>query len=252
MVENRARCAPEPADRGRLLTATTAVFAVESRASPEFANCSPLTQRIKAAMSSGRGRRMIRVAIDGMLARSILIPTILRRRAPALETISTAIRARDLGQDGDGESSLYPFKGSPADGGTGRAHQPYRRQLIYARLTRRSSRAGPAGTAIRLFDFRPGRGNRSRQRGARRVELEPVTWELNRGIADYVRVQPRRRGLRNRALAGCGGSRGRLNGLVLDVRKNRRLARRGGCDQTCSSAKGDRLARGRNAVTPLL
>ncbi|MCH2488136.1 MAG: S41 family peptidase, partial [Erythrobacter sp.] len=84
---------------------------------------------------------------------------------------------------------------------------------------------GPAGTAIRLTVFRPGREEPfdvTVTRGV--IELEPVTHELMDGNIGHIMVNEFSRDVGADVLASWEALReeasGRLNGLVLDMRSN--------------------------------
>src|SRR5690606_23887419 len=88
-----------------------------------------------------------------------------------------------------------------------------------------SKMRGAAGTSINLTLFRAGRTEPLEvtvMRGV--IELEPVTWELKDGGIGYISVNEFSRDVGidvNRGLTDLrkqGG--GRLNGLVLDLRRN--------------------------------
>ncbi len=219
-----------------LLPATTAVFAqVESRASPEFSKLFATYQRIKASyVEPVEDEVLIRGAIDGMLA--ALDPHSAYLDGAALERLETMIDGNYQGlgisvQMDDGAVKVVsPFKGSPADKAGIKAGDfitHIEGKLIYGLELDEAVKQmrGPAGTAIRLSIFRPGRDEPfdvSVTRGV--VELEPVTWEMQTGGVGVISVNEFSRDVGadvNNALAALRrDAGGRLNGLVLDLRKN--------------------------------
>ena len=219
-----------------LLPATTAAFAqVEGRASPEFARLFATYQRIKASyVEPVEDEVLIRGAIDGMLA--ALDPHSAYLDGTSLERLNTMIDGnyQGLGISVQGEDGavkvISPFRGSPAEAAGIKAGDYITHidgDLIYG-LELNDAVAqmrGPAGTAIELTIFRPGREDSfevSVTRGV--IELEPVTWELVDGNVGHIMVNEFsadvgddvRRGLRElRSTATVP-----LAGLVLDMRRN--------------------------------
>jgi carboxyl-terminal processing protease len=219
-----------------LLPATTAVFAqVESSASPEFAKLFATYQRIKASyVEPVEDEVLIRGAIDGMLA--ALDPHSAFLDGAQLERLETMIDGNYQGlgisvQMDDGAVKVVsPFKGSPADQAGIKAGDYITHidgKLIYGLELDEAVKQmrGPAGSAIQLTIFRPGREDRvdvTVTRGL--IELEPVTFEMKPGGIGYISVNEFSRDVGvdvNDALVSLRReSGGRLNGLVLDLRKN--------------------------------
>ena len=219
-----------------LLPATTAVFAqVESNASPEFAKLFATYQRIKASyVEPVEDEVLIRGAIDGMLA--ALDPHSAYLDGAALERLETMIDGNYQGlgisvQMDDGAVKVVsPFKGSPADEAGIKAGDYITHidgKLIYGLELDEAVKQmrGPAGSAIQLSIFRPGRDEPfevSVTRGL--IELEPVTFEMKPGGIGYISVNEFSRDVGvdvNNAIVSLRRENGgRLGGLVLDLRKN--------------------------------
>ena len=219
-----------------LLPATTAVFAqVESNASPEFAKLFATYQRIKASyVEPVEDEVLIRGAIDGMLA--ALDPHSAYLDGAALERLETMIDGNYQGlgisvQMDDGAVKVVsPFKGSPADKAGIKAGDFITHidgKLIYGLELDEAVKQmrGPAGSAINLSIFRPGRDEPfdvSVTRGL--IELEPVTFELKDGGVGVISVNEFSRDVGvdvSEAIASLRRENGsRLSGLVLDLRKN--------------------------------
>ncbi|MBO9517936.1 MAG: S41 family peptidase [Porphyrobacter sp.] len=219
-----------------LLPATTAVFAqVESRSSPEFAKLFATYQRIKSSyVEPVDDEVLIRGAIDGMLA--ALDPHSAYLDGAALERLETMIDGNYEGlgisvQMDDGAVKVVsPFKGSPADKAGIKAGDYITHiegKLIFGLELDEAVKQmrGPAGTAVRLSIFRPGREEPfdvSVTRGV--VELEPVTFELKPGGIGVISVNEFSRDVGvdvNNAIASLRRDSGnKLTGLVLDLRKN--------------------------------
>jgi carboxyl-terminal processing protease len=219
-----------------LLPTTTAVFAqVESRSSPEFAKLFATYQRIKSSyVEPVDDEVLIRGAIDGMLA--ALDPHSAYLDGAALERLETMIDGNYEGlgisvQMDDGAVKVVsPFKGSPADKAGIKAGDYITHiegKLIYGLELDEAVKQmrGPAGTAVRLSIFRPGREEPfdvSVTRGV--VELEPVTFELKPGGIGVISVNEFSRDVGvdvNDAIASLRrDAGGKLTGLVLDLRKN--------------------------------
>ncbi|OYW47186.1 MAG: peptidase S41 [Sphingomonadales bacterium 32-68-7] len=219
-----------------LLPATTAGLAqVEGRASPEFAKLFATYQRIKASyVEPVDDETLIRGAIDGMLA--ALDPHSAYLDGAALERLETMIDGNYQGlgisvqMDEGAVKVVSPFKGSPADKAGIKAGDFITHidgQLIYGLEIDDAVRQmrGPAGSAIKLSIFRPGRDapfDVTVTRGL--IELEPVTWELKPGGIGVISVNEFSRDVGTDVNAGIAALRreagGRLSGLVLDLRKN--------------------------------
>ena len=219
-----------------LLPATTAVFAqVESNASPEFAKLFATYQRIKASyVEPVEDEVLIRGAIDGMLA--ALDPHSAYLDGAALERLETMIDGNYQGlgisvqMDEGAVKVVSPFKGSPADKAGIKAGDYITHidgKLIYGLELDEAVKQmrGPAGSAIELSIFRPGRDEPfevSVTRGL--IELEPVTDEMKDGGIGVISVNEFSRDVGvdvNEAIAALRRENGgRLDGLVLDLRKN--------------------------------
>ncbi len=219
-----------------LLPATTAGFAqVEGRASPEFARLFATYQRIKASyVEPVTDEVLIRGAIDGMLG--ALDPHSAYLDGSALERLNTMIDGNYQGlgisiQMDDGAVKVVsPFRGSPAEQ-AGIAAGDYithiNGNLIFGLEVDEAvaQMRGPAGSAIELTIFRPGREDSFEVTVTRGViELEPVTWELIGNDIAHISVNEFsadvgadvRRGLRELQDQATG----RLAGVVLDMRRN--------------------------------
>jgi carboxyl-terminal processing protease len=219
-----------------LLPVTTAGFAqVESTASPEFAKLFATYQRIKSSyVEPVEDEVLIRGAIDGMLA--ALDPHSAYLDGAQLERLETMIDGNYQGlgisvQMDDGAVKVVsPFKGSPADRAGIKAGDYITHidgQLIYGLELDDAVKQmrGPAGSDIELSIFRPGRDEPfdvTVTRGV--IELEPVTFEMKTGGIGYISVNEFSRDVGadvNAAIASLKSENGgRLNGLVLDLRKN--------------------------------
>src|SRR5690606_38855009 len=219
-----------------LLPAATAGFAqVEGRTTPEFAKLFATYQRIKTSyVEPVDDAVLIRGAIDGMLA--ALDPHSAYLDGAALERLETMIDGNYQGlgisvQMDDGAVKVVsPVKGSPADKAGIKAGDYITHiegKLIYGLELDEAVKQmrGPAGSAIRLSIFRPGRDEPfdvSVTRGL--IELEPVTYELQDGGIGVISVNEFSRDVGvdvNDALTALKRENGgRINGLVLDLRKN--------------------------------
>jgi carboxyl-terminal processing protease len=219
-----------------LLPVATAGFAqVEGRTSPEFAKLFATYQRIKTSyVEPVDDDVLIRGAIDGMLA--ALDPHSAYLDGAALERLETMIDGNYQGlgisvQMDDGAVKVVsPFKGSPADKAGIKAGDYITHidgKLIYGLELDEAVKQmrGPAGSAIRLSIFRPGRDEPfdvDVTRGL--IELEPVTYELKDGKIGYISVNEFSRDVGIDVNSALGDLRkqagGRLAGLVLDLRKN--------------------------------
>ncbi|MBN9505262.1 MAG: S41 family peptidase [Altererythrobacter sp.] len=219
-----------------LLPAVTAGFAqVEGRTTPEFAKLFATYQRIKTSyVEPVDDAVLIRGAIDGMLA--ALDPHSAYLDGAALERLETMIDGNYQGlgisvQMDDGAVKVVsPFKGSPADKAGIKAGDYITHidgKLIYGLELDEAVKQmrGPAGSAVRLSIFRPGRDEPfdvDVTRGL--IELEPVTSELKDGRIGYISVNEFSRDVGTDVNAALTDLRkqagGRLSGLVLDLRKN--------------------------------
>jgi carboxyl-terminal processing protease len=219
-----------------MLPVTTAVFAqVESNVSPEFAKLFATYQRIKSSyVEPVEDEVLIRGAIDGMLA--ALDPHSAYLDGSQLERLETMIDGNYQGlgisvQMDDGAVKVVsPFKGSPADTAGIKAGDYITHidgKLIYGLELDDAVKQmrGPAGSAIRLSIFRPGRNEPfdvSVTRGV--IELEPVTFEMQPGGIGVISINEFSRDVgvdvNNAIVALKRENGGRLGGLVLDLRKN--------------------------------
>ena len=219
-----------------LIPATTAGLAqVDGRAGPEFASLFATYQRIKASyVEPVEDEVLIRGAIDGMLA--ALDPHSAYLDGSDLQRLETLIDGNYSGlglsvvlEDG-AVKVISPFRGSPAEQAGMKAGDYITHldgELIYGGdLDEAVARMrGPAGSAIRLTIFRPGRDEPfdvSVTRGV--IELEPVTHELMPGNIGHIMVNEFSRDVGSDVLASWDAlqeeATGRLGGLVLDMRSN--------------------------------
>jgi carboxyl-terminal processing protease len=219
-----------------LLPAATAGFAqVDGRISPEFAKFFAVYERIKANyVESVDDKTLIKGAIDGMLAS--LDPHSAFLEGAGFERLTTMIDGNYQGlgisvQMDDGAVKVVsPFKGSPADKAGIKAGDYITHingKLIYGLDIDDAveQMRGPAGSTIRLSLVREGRDapfDVTVTRGT--IELEPVTYELKNGNIGYISVNEFSRDVGrdvNGALKALKAqTKGRLGGVVLDLRKN--------------------------------
>jgi carboxyl-terminal processing protease len=219
-----------------LLPATTAGFAqVDSRLSPEFANFFGVYERIKANyVEPVDDKTLIKGAIDGMLAS--LDPHSAYLEGASFERLTTMIDGNYQGlgisvQMDDGAVKVVsPFKGSPAEKAGIKAGDYITHvdgKLIYGLDIDDAveQMRGPAGSSVRLSIVREGHDKPfdvTVVRGT--IELEPVTYELKDGNIGYISVNEFSRDVGsdvNAALKALKAqAKGRLGGLVLDLRKN--------------------------------
>ncbi len=219
-----------------LIPATTAGLAqVEGRAGPEFSKVFAVYQRIKASyVEEVDDQTLIDGMIDGMLA--ALDPHSAYLDGSDLDRLETMIDGNYSGlglsvimEDG-AVKIISPFRGSPADKAGIKAGDFITHldgKLIYGGELDDAvaQMRGPAGTAIRLTVFRPGRDEPfdvTVTRGV--IELEPVTHELMDGNIGHIMVNEFSRDVGADVLASWEAlqqeASGRLNGLVLDMRSN--------------------------------
>jgi carboxyl-terminal processing protease len=227
-----------------LLPATTAGFAqVEGSAAPQFGRLYAVYQRIKASyVEPVEDEQLIRGAIDGMLAS--LDPHSAYLDGPSLERLETMIDGNYQGlgisiQMEDGAVKVVsPFRGSPADTAGIKAGDfitHIEGRLIYGIDINEavSQMRGPAGSNVNLTLFRPGREEPLEVTVTRGlIELEPVTSELMDGGIGHISVNEFSRDVGRDVMAALADLRrqattqagtqagGRLNGLVLDLRRN--------------------------------
>ena len=219
-----------------LLPAATVGFAqVDGRVSPEFAKFFAVYERIKANyVESVDDKTLIKGAIDGMLAS--LDPHSAYLEGAGFERLTTMIDGNYQGlgisvQMDDGAVKVVsPMKGSPAEKAGIKAGDYITHingKLIYGLDIDDAveQMRGPAGSSIRLSLVREGREapfDVIVTRGT--IELEPVTYELKDGIVGYISVNEFSRDVGrdvNAALKALKAqTKGRLSGIVLDLRKN--------------------------------
>jgi carboxyl-terminal processing protease len=219
-----------------LIPATTAGLAqVEGRAAPEFGKLFAIYQRIKSSyVEPVEDEVLIKGAIDGMLA--ALDPHSAYLDGEALQRINTLIDGKYEGlgisvtmEDG-AVKVISPMRGSPAENAGVKAGDFITHldgELIFGLSLDEAvaQMRGPAGSDLNLSIFRPGRGEPLDvvvTRGV--ITLEPVTHELHDGRIGVISV--------NEFSADVGQyvgdsiaamkteAGGRLNGLVLDLRRN--------------------------------
>jgi len=208
---------------------------VEGGASPEFARLYAVYQRIKASyVEPVEDEALFRGAIDGMLAS--LDPHSAYLDGASLQRMETMIDGNYQGLgisiqiDDGGVKVVSPFRGSPADAAGIKAGDYITHingELIFGldineAVTRMR---GPAGTAIALTLFRPGREEPVELTVTRGViELEPVTFELQPGQIGHISVNEFSADVGRDVFAAITSLRreagGRLAGLVLDLRRN--------------------------------
>ena len=219
-----------------LIPATTAGLAqVEGRAGPEFSKVIAVYQRIKASyVDEVDDQTLIDGMIDGML--TALDPHSAYLDGSDLQRLETMIDGNYSGlglsvimEDG-AVKIISPFRGSPADKAGIKAGDFITHldgKLIYGGELDDAvaQMRGPAGTAIRLTVFRPGRDEPfdvTVTRGV--IELEPVTHELMDGNIGHIMVNEFSRDVGADVLASWEAlqqeASGRVNGLVLDMRSN--------------------------------
>jgi len=219
-----------------MLPAATAGFAeVESRAAPQFGKLFAAYQRIKASyVEPVDDDVLIKGAINGMLG--ALDPHSSYLDGEALERLETMIDGNYEGlgisvtMDDGAVKVISPMRGSPAEQAGVKAGDYITHldgKLIYGLSLDEAvaQMRGPAGTALRLSIYRPGRDEPldvSVTRGV--IELEPVTYKLEPGGIGVISVNEFSRDVGRdvfdaikKARAEAGG---RLSGLVLDLRSN--------------------------------
>lgn len=219
-----------------LMPVTSAAIAQdEGRASPEFARLFATYQRIKASyVEPVDDEVLIRGAIDGMLGS--LDPHSAYLDGQSLERLTTMIDGNYQGlgisvQSEDGAVKVIsPFRGSPAETAginAGDYITHINGDLIYGLELNEavSQMRGPAGSDIELTIFRPGREDSFEVTVTRGViELEPVTWELMDGNIGHISVNEFSADVGDDVRTGLrelqDQATGRLNGLVLDLRRN--------------------------------
>ena len=219
-----------------VIPATTAGFAaVDGRAGPEFARFFATYERIKSSyVESVESEVLVRGAIDGMLA--ALDPHSAYLDGASFQRLETLIDGNYSGlglsviMDDGAVKVISPFRGSPADQVGIKAGDYITHidgKLVYGGDIDEAvaQMRGPAGSAINLTIFRPGRDDPFDVRVTRGViELEPVTHELAAGNIGIITVNEFSRDVGSDVFGAWEALRneasGRMNGLVLDLRSN--------------------------------
>lgn len=218
-----------------LPAATAGIAAVDSRSTPQFGKLFATYQRIKASyVEEVDDEVLVRGAIDGMLA--ALDPHSAYLDGSDLERLETMIDGNYQGlglsvtMEDDTVKVISPMRGSPAEAAGVKAGDFITHldgKLIYGlELDEAVAKMrGPAGTQIRLTIFRSGRDEPfdvTVTRGV--IELEPVTSKLEDGGVGVITVNEFSRDVgkdvRNEIASLRGKAKGRLTGLVLDLRSN--------------------------------
>ena len=218
-----------------LLPATTAgLAAVDARSGPQFGRLLTVYQLVKAQyVEPVDDDKLIGGAIEGMLAS--LDPHSSYLEGASLQRLNTMIDGGYTGlglsvvMDQDTVKVIAPMKGSPAEAAGVKAGDYITHldgKLIYGvELDEAVQRMrGEAGTKIRLTLFRAGREEPFDVTVTRaEIDLEPVTSKLD-GTIGVISVNEFSRDVGkdvNAAiLALRGESKGKLSGLVLDLRSN--------------------------------
>ena len=218
-----------------LLPATTAgLAAVDGRSGPQFGRLLTVYQIIKANyVEQVDDDRLIKGAIDGML--SSLDPHSGYLEGSSLQRLDTLIDGNYSGlglsvvEDDGAVKVVSPMRGSPAEKVGVKAGDYITHldgKLIYGMELDDAvaKMRGQAGTAIRLTIFRPGRDepfDLTVTRGV--IDLEPVTYKLE-GSVGVITVNEFSRDVGNDVYGAIEAmkreARGKLTGLVLDLRSN--------------------------------
>ena len=218
-----------------LLPATTAgLAAVDGRSGPQFGRLLTVYQIIKANyVEKVDDDRLIKGAIDGML--SSLDPHSGYLEGSSLQRLDTLIDGNYSGlglsvvEDDGAVKVVSPMRGSPAEKVGVKAGDYITHldgKLIYGMELDDAvaKMRGQAGTAIRLTIFRPGRDepfDLTVTRGV--IDLEPVTYKLE-GSVGVITVNEFSRDVGNDVYGAIEAmkreARGKLTGLVLDLRSN--------------------------------
>jgi len=219
-----------------LLPATTAGLAqVDAKTAPEFGKLFAVYQRIKNSyVDPVDDDVLIKGAIDGMLG--ALDPHSSYLDGESLEKLTTLIDGNyeglgiSVGMDDGAVKVISPMKGSPAEKAGIKAGDFITHidgKLIFGQTLDDAvaQMRGPAGTNLRLTVFRSGREEPfdvTVTRGV--IELEPVTHELKDGGIGYISVNEFSKDVGRDVFDAITEMRkdakGRLNGLVLDLRSN--------------------------------
>ena len=219
-----------------LVPATTAGLAqVEGKAGPEFSKLFAVYQRVKASyVEPVEDDVLIKGAIGGMLAAldphsAYLDGSDLQRLETLIDGNYTGLGLSVVGEDG-AVKIISPFRGSPADKAGIKAGDfiTHINDKLIVGLPLDDAVAqmrGPAGTSIKVRIYRPGADEPFDVDVVRGViELEPVTWELQDGNIGHIMINEFSRDVGSDVFAAWkdlqGQATGRLNGLVLDLRRN--------------------------------
>lgn len=218
-----------------LLPATTAgLAAVDGRSGPQFGRLLTVYQIIKANyVEQVDDDKLIKGAIDGMLAS--LDPHSGYLEGSSLQRLDTLIDGNYSGlglsvvEDDGAVKVVSPMRGSPAEKVGVKAGDYITHldgKLIYGMELDDAvaKMRGEAGTSIRLTIFRPGRDepfDLTVTRGV--IDLEPVTHKLE-GSVGVITVNEFSRDVGNDVYNAIDAMkrevRGKLTGLVLDLRSN--------------------------------
>ena len=217
-----------------LPAATAGLAAVDGRSGPQFGKLVAIYQLIKARyVEPVDDDKLLKGAINGML--ESLDPHSAYLDGSDLQRLETMIDGNYSGlglsvvMDDGAVRIVSPMRGSPAEKAglkagdyithlDGKLHYGGSLDDAVAKMR------GPAGTAIRLTIFRPGREEPfdvTVTRGV--IDLKPVTSELKDGVG-IITVNEFSRDVGNDVAAELRSLRqqsgNRLSGLVLDLRQN--------------------------------
>lgn len=218
-----------------LIPATTAgLAAVDGRASAQFARLATVYQLVKLRyVENVEDEKLEEGAIEGMLAS--LDPHSSFLSGASMQRLNTMIDGNYSGlglsvvMDDGAVKVVAPMKGSPAEAAGVKAGDYITHldgKLIYGGELDDAvaEMRGEAGTTIRLTIFRSGRDQPfdvTVTRGV--IKLEPVTWELRDGVG-VISVNEFSADVGTDVARGLEElkkqARGKLTGLVLDLRQN--------------------------------
>ncbi len=218
-----------------LIPATTAgLAAVDARASAQFARLATVYQLVKLRyVENVEDEKLEEGAIEGMLAS--LDPHSSYLSGASMQRLNTMIDGNYSGlglsvvMDDGAVKVVAPMKGSPAEAAGVKAGDYITHldgKLIYGGELDDAvaEMRGEAGTTIRLTIFRSGRDQPfdvTVTRGV--IKLEPVTWELKDGVG-VISVNEFSADVGTDVARGLEDlkkqARGKLTGLVLDLRQN--------------------------------
>ncbi len=218
-----------------LIPATTAgLAAVDGRASAQFARLATVYQLVKLRyVENVDDEKLEEGAIEGMLAS--LDPHSSFLSGASMQRLNTMIDGNYSGlglsvvMDDGAVKVVAPMKGSPAEAAGVKAGDYITHldgKLIYGGELDDAvaQMRGEAGTTIRLTIFRSGRDQPfdvTVTRGV--IKLEPVTWELKDGVG-VISVNEFSADVGTDVARGLEDlkkqARGKLTGLVLDLRQN--------------------------------